>query len=179
VLPHNNRVRPHIGITYSDEINPAAYVDAVRASGGEPMLIGSGDTVGVEELDGLVLAGGVDVNPALYGEDAQAETETPNHARDAMERDMVNAALQRRLPLLAICRGMQLLNVVSGGSLVQHMSGHEIRTPDKALPAHLVTIERNSGLHGTVQVEAANVNSRHHQSVNRIGGGLCIVWTAP
>ena len=168
-------MKPRIGITYSDEIKVAAYAEAVRASGGEPIPIPPGEIPEAGELDGVVLGGGVDVNPALYGEQPEPETEQPNDARDRTERELLERALALDLPVLAICRGMQMLNVAGDGSLRQHIRGHEVRTADKALPAHEVRIEPESLLARVFGAKVAAVNSRHHQAVGRVGSGLRVV----
>src|SRR6201995_3035708 len=131
-------MRPLIGIsTYNDLAqwrdwsSPAAkiqlpYVDAVRRSQGRPgLLLPGGDpaeaAATVTDLDGLIVSGGGDVDPARYGAAAPPETGAPNAERDGWELALIEAALDRGLPLLAICRGMQLLNVVRGGTLPQHL----------------------------------------------------------
>jgi len=172
VLRQNSKVKPRIGITYSDEIKVEPYADAVRASGGEPVTIAPGDGASLDGLEALILAGGVDVSPSLYGEERAPETEAPNEARDRLEQDILAIALQRDLPVLAICRGMQLLNISYKGSLTQHMTGHEIRTADKSLPAHPVQIATSSRLDKIIRTETLPVNSRHHQAIARLGEGL-------
>lgn len=171
-------MQPRIGITYSSEINVLPYADAVRASGGEPVVIAPGDPVGIEDLDGLLLGGGVDVNPELYGEQPRPETQTPNDERDQLERDLLASALQRDLPVLAICRGMQMLNVAAGGSLAQHIENHEIRPQNKALPAHTIQVESGSKLNQIHHSLTVQVNSRHHQAVARVGEGLQVTARA-
>ena len=112
---------------------PRTYVDAVRRGGGRPVLLPPGGTpaeaaLTVADLDGLVVAGGGDVDPARYGAAMHPATGAPNAERDAWELAMIDCALQAGLPLLAICRGMQLLNVIRGGTLHQHLPhvvGHE------------------------------------------------------
>ncbi len=129
-------MRPVIGITtYAQEASwgvwrmPAAlipldYVDAVERAGGRPVLIPPSEQ-GVAEtlatLDGIVFSGGADIDPSLYGAEPHPETDTPQARRDAGERVLLEAALERDMPTLAICRGFQLLNVVRGGDLVQHL----------------------------------------------------------
>jgi anthranilate synthase component 2/putative glutamine amidotransferase len=102
---------------------PASYADAVAGSGGEPVLLPTGAVTAdvVARLDGLILAGGADVDPARYGSEPAPNT-VPRPERDAVELAGLQAALTRDLPLLAICRGMQLLNVALGGDLVQHLA---------------------------------------------------------
>jgi gamma-glutamyl-gamma-aminobutyrate hydrolase PuuD len=112
------------------------------------------------------------VDPALYGETALPETQAPDADRDSAESALIEEALVRDLPLLAICRGMQLLNVHMGGSLVQDLpttSRHVRRTPDRGLPAHPVVIEPGTMLATIAQRREWQVNSRHHQAVARLG----------
>jgi len=136
---------PLIGIsTYSDfarwrdwaapaALIPRTYVDAVRRSGGRPVLLPPGGAPAeaaatVADLDGLIVSGGGDVDPSHYGAAMHPATGAPDAERDAWELALIDCALAARLPLLAVCRGIQLLNVVRGGTLHQHLPhvvGHE------------------------------------------------------
>ncbi len=101
--------------------------------------------------------------------------EVPDKERDAAEAALIDEALARDVPVLAICRGMQILNVHLGGSLIQHLptaARHVRRTPDRGLPAHSVIIEPGTMLAGIAKKESWEVNSRHHQAVARLGKGL-------
>jgi putative glutamine amidotransferase len=102
---------------------PAEYVDAVRRAGGVPVLLPPGGESGdgLELLDGLILSGGGDIDPARYGGGPHATLYNIDHERDAFELALLAAALERRLPLFAICRGMQILNVHLGGTLHEHL----------------------------------------------------------
>ena len=138
-------MRPVIGVTsYAQDARwgvwhlpaalvPLAYVDAIERAGGRALVIPPAET-DVEEtldaLDGIVFSGGADVDPARYGADAHPETDTPQTRRDAGELALLQAALERDMPTLAICRGFQLLNVARGGDLVQHLpeDGRERRS---------------------------------------------------
>src|SRR5580658_3808771 len=111
--------------THWKAVDSEPYEEALRAAGIEPVLVSpetfawtAGDIP--EMASGLLLMGGSDVNPACYGETRHAETQDPDDARDALECALIEEALIRNLPLLAICRGIQILNVQHGGSLVQH-----------------------------------------------------------
>jgi gamma-glutamyl-gamma-aminobutyrate hydrolase PuuD len=106
-----------VGITYRSRKGAEPYEQALRAVGIEPVLIKPGDEAPIEELDGLLLSGGSDLNPRLFGEEPNPATDEPDDARDAMEQRMLEAALDRDMPVLAICRGMQLFNVVHGGTV--------------------------------------------------------------
>src|SRR5579863_4612635 len=96
------------------------YEEALRAAGIEPVLVRPGDNV-PSDAAGLLLMGGADVNPELYKETRARETDMADDARDALEYHLIADFLERDLPLLAICRGMQILNVQQGGTLVQHL----------------------------------------------------------
>jgi putative glutamine amidotransferase len=166
-----------IGITYSNEIKVQPYADAVRAAGAEPVLISTDHAADLGELDGLLLSGGFDLNPALYGQERHPEADEPNDARDRLELGLLHQAMEKDLPVLAICRGMQLFNVEHGGTLQQHMTGHEahrVHPEDRGEPAHEVTVEAGSKLAAIVGGSTAAVNSRHHQAVDRVGDGLVV-----
>lgn len=127
-------------------------------------------------LDGLLLAGGSDVDPAMYGAPRQPETEEADRDRDTVETALVGEALDRDLPVLAICRGLQLLNTAMGGTLVQHIEGH--RCPGQR-EAHSVAIAAGSRLQSILNLDRYVVNSRHHQCAGRVAGGLVAAATAP
>ena len=181
---------PLIGITtYAQEASwgvwklPAAlipldYVEAVERAGGRPVLIPPSED-GVEEtleaLDGIVFSGGADVDPALYGAEPHAETDVPQARRDMAEMALLSAALERDVPTLAVCRGVQLLNVARGGDLVQHLPervGHEAhREVPGAFSEHPVEVQAGSRLQGLVGNDP-RVTSHHHQGLGRVGEGL-------
>jgi putative glutamine amidotransferase len=153
-----------------------AYEEALRAVGIEPILISPDSPGWAGEASGLVLMGGSDVNPLRYAESPHPETQAPDDARDDLERLLIEEAISHDMPLLAICRGIQILNVQHGGTLVQHLDStprHRQRTADKSQPAHQIEISP-----GTLLAEIAgscltwNVNSRHHQAIARLGDGL-------
>ena len=190
-------MRPLIGITtYAQDARwgvwhePAAlipldYVDAVEGAGGRALLIPPSED-GVEEtlsaLEGGVYSGGADVDPAQYGADAHPETDTPQARRDAGELALLRAALERDMPTLAICRGAQLLNVVRGGDLVQHLpetvgTDEHKQTPGE-FAAHPVEIKEGSRLASIVDGRS-DVASHHHQALGRVGEGLVECAWAP
>lgn len=162
------------GLTASKSDKAAPYADALRLVGLEPVLSFTRKPVDIDQIDALVLTGGSDVNPALYGEERDPRTERSEDTRDRMELDLLKQAIARDLPVLAICRGLQLMNVFQGGSLQQHMEGHVRRTADRGAPAHRVRIVPGSRLAGIVGTELLPVNSRHHQAVKQLGRGLTI-----
>jgi len=188
-------VKPVIGITsYAEEASwghwtlpaalvPLAYVRSVEAAGGRPLVVPpSAD--GVEEtlaaLDGLILSGGADVDPAVYGEESNG-TAGVQVERDRAEVALLEGALARDLPVLAICRGMQLLNVARGGSLEQHLPdvvGHEgHRETRGAFSDHEVRLEPGSRTAAILGADA-RIKSSHHQGPARIGSGLAPVGWA-
>ncbi|HET9168177.1 MAG TPA: gamma-glutamyl-gamma-aminobutyrate hydrolase family protein [Actinospica sp.] len=160
---------------------PATYVDCVAAAGGIPLLLPPIDDTSlaaeaVETLDGLVISGGPDVDPARYDEPPHEKTDQPRVQRDAWELALLAAALERDLPVLGICRGAQLFNVHFGGSLNQHIEGH------KAGPA---VFERTpvsldvEELPGSILGDAVTVSCYHHQALGRLGDGLTVTGRAP
>ncbi len=152
-----------------------AYEEAVRAGGMEPVGVSVTEPASLDGFAGLVLLGGADVNPQRYGEAPQPETDQPDDRRDRVELDLIEEAIQKDLPILAICRGLQILNVYQGGNLIQHLptvERHDPEMPDKATPAHEVTIEPDSLLAQIAGEMRWQVNSRHHQAAGNIGPGL-------
>jgi putative glutamine amidotransferase len=183
-------MRPLIGITsYAEEVRmgvwvedaavvPLAYVRAVENAGGRPIVLPPVEDAIEETLDavhGVIFSGGGDLNPELYGADAHDETDQPKPWRDGPELALIEAALARDMPVLAICRGSQLLNVVRGGDLVQHLPeivGHERHKHQPgAYSDHGVTVAPDSRL-GTILGEHTPVKSHHHQGMGKIGEGL-------
>jgi len=209
---------PVIGIaTYDDEaawrswsaraaLLPYAYVDAVRSSGGRPVLLPPGGTdeeagAAVAGIDGLIVAGGPDVEPARYGASRHPLTQPPVPVRDAWDLAVTHSALRLGVPLLAICRGMQVLNICRGGTLHQHVPdlvGHERHFgPDGGFGTHVVRVSPGSMLARILTPEAPeaedgcfevpedisaldsdhDVPTRHHQAVDLLGDGLqAVAW---
>ena len=129
----------------------------------------------LDALDGLIVSGGPDLDPALYGQEPHPETAGVREERDRGELALLTSALERDLPVLAVCRGSQLLNVARGGDLVQHLPevvGHERHkhTPG-AFADHDVDVAAGSRL-GALLGERAPVKSHHHQGFGRVGEGL-------
>ena len=202
-------MRPLIGIsTYNDlaqwrdwsspaALIPRTYVDAVRRSQGRPVLLPPGGdpaeaAATMADLDGLIVSGGGDVDPGRYGAAAHPETGAPNEERDGWELVLIDAALTRAVPLLAICRGMQLLNVVRGGTLLQHLppvvGNDEHSGVTCGFGRHLVQVGA-AGMLGRVLAGDALANggepvwldgpTHHHQAVDRLGDGLvATAWAA-
>lgn len=130
----------------------------------------------LDGCNGLMLTGGTDVDPALYHKARDLQTDPPDTECDRREASLLSAALQRDIPVFAICRGMQLLNVVLGGTLAQHIEGHRQRGVPNA---HSVHIAEGTRLASILNSGEYRVNSRHHQCVARIGQGLVQTATAP
>jgi putative glutamine amidotransferase len=158
-----------------------AYLEAVAAAGGIPVILaplpaGRLESI-IDRLDGICLSGGPDVEPACYGADAHPELGPTEPDVDLFELGLARAARRRGLPILAICRGMQVLNVSRGGTLVQHLPdlGDDV-THRQAEPAsqatHAVTLATDSRLAGLTGSERIDVNSFHHQGIDRLGTGL-------
>jgi gamma-glutamyl-gamma-aminobutyrate hydrolase PuuD len=182
-------MRPLIGIsTYREQARwgtwhvpavllPASYADAVADAGGEPVLLPTGAISAdvIARLDGLVVAGGADVDPARYGQAPGPHTTVVRPERDESELTALQAALDRDLPLLAICRGMQLLNVALGGDLLQHLPDVENTGIHDPGPGHYqrreVRTEPGTALHRLLG-PTAPVACHHHQALARIAPGL-------
>src|ERR671923_642220 len=182
--------KPLIGITtYVEEARwghwqataaliPHAYVRAVECAGGRALLVPPGAD-GVKEtldaLDGLLLSGGNDVDPATYGADSHRRTAGVDPQRDRAELALLEGALARDMPVLAVCRGSQLLNVARGGDLVQHLpdavGDEKHRETLGVFSDHGVRVDADSRI-GALVGERAPVKSHHHQGFGRLGQGL-------
>jgi putative glutamine amidotransferase len=183
--------RPLVGITTYVEpaswghwqldaaLIPYDYVRAVERAGARALLIPPSED-GIEEtldaLDGIVFSGGNDVDPETYGAEAHAETNGLRPERDRGELALLQAALARDMPVLAVCRGFQILNVARGGDLEQHLpevvGSEQHREVSGTFSEHGVRIEDDSRLGSVLGDEHAPVKSHHHQGVGRIGEGL-------
>ena len=163
---------------------PRNYIDAVQRAGGLAILLPPDPTAAddpdewLDRIDGLVLAGGADIDPAAYGAEPDDATVGTVPERDSFEIALAKRAMERDLPLLAICRGMQVMNIARGGTLIQHLpddvghedhrrvlgtfenADHDVRLADHSMVARLA----GEKVHGT--------KSHHHQGVDRIGDGL-------
>jgi len=162
-------------LTFREAHKAEAYADALRQAAIEPVLISPDAPRALAGLQGLLLSGGTDLNPARYGGTPHPGNETPDDARDDLETRLLNEALAADLPVLAICRGMQLFNVAHGGTLIQHLENsavHVVRPEDPALAAHQILVEPGTRLAAILGAGAHAVNSRHHQAVDRVGAGL-------
>jgi putative glutamine amidotransferase len=158
---------------------PLDYVTAVERAGGRPVLIPPTDdgVDGVLEiLDGVVFSGGADIGPDTYGAEAHPETDEPQERRDRAEMALLTAALERDVPTLAICRGFELLNIVRGGDLIQHLpdtvGDAKHREVRGVFSEHPVEVKEGTQLAAVLGARQPGVKSSHHQGVGRVGDGL-------
>jgi putative glutamine amidotransferase len=196
------RSRPNIGVTAATEkvsygvwkeipavISPARYVEAVQRAGGRPVLLppdskDAEDPGGVLDLlDALVVTGGAgDLDPALYGDERHPETGPVQEERDAYELALVRRALERAMPVLGICRGMQILNVAYGGTIEQHLPdvlGHEEhRHTPGTFADHEVRLVPDSLAARATGSQKTPAKSHHHQGIKEVGEGLQITGRA-
>ena len=191
--------RPLIGITLDSEA-PGGYskfpwyalrqnyCDAIADAGGMPVLLphGAQGAAYAERIQGLVVSGGdFDVDPALFGDAAKHLTVKTKEGRTDFEIEVTRAALGRNLPVLGICGGQQLLNVILGGTLIQHIPdtvvdalAHEQPNPRNE-PGHSVRIMADTLLHRVVGALDLAVNSAHHQAAREVGPGVIVDALAP
>ena len=166
-----------------------AYTDAVRAAGLIPLVVPpmtSAEAVSVlDAVQGLVLTGGGDIDPALFGAARHSATGPANELRDECELALAREAAARKLPTLAICRGIQVLNVALGGTLVQDIPSQVTSTirhdaeSERSARVHDVAVEPGSRLGAVVGADRITTNSFHHQSIEHLAAGLRAVATAP
>ncbi|QOC22951.1 gamma-glutamyl-gamma-aminobutyrate hydrolase family protein [Wenzhouxiangella sp. AB-CW3] len=210
--------RPVIGITGPDRGGTAAWLftaRAVRRAGGRAVRIQPGQPHPIDGLDGLIIGGGADVSPGLYGQSRRPElkelkdrgasgwrrtlgvilfpllflvrrllttkTSGINRARDVLEKDLISRALANRVPLMGICRGMQLINVVTGGSLYQNIEGFYEEYPAirSVLPRKQVNILPATRLAAITGVDTLHVNALHSQAIDRLGKALRVSAVEP
>ena len=163
---------------------PADYVRSVAAAGGAPLLVPPGAdlevTLGV--VDGLVFTGGSDLDPELYGADSHPETSGVIRERDDFELSLMRLALERDVPMLAICRGSQVLNVARGGDLEQHVPDRVGTESHREVPGvfseHGVDVVDDTRL-ASVLASSDPVKSHHHQGFGDLGEGLRVAARAP
>jgi putative glutamine amidotransferase len=197
-VTHAVATRPLIGVTTSVSIAASpervyvnsAYLRAVQAAGGVPVLLPPSLDAGARRqlfasLHGLLLTGGGDIDPARFGESPHPTVYDVAPARDALEIELTRAALDDGRPILAVCRGLQLLNVALGGTLYQDVAS-EPGTPiqhsqlePRDQPSHKVKVLPASRLAEVLGAEEVDVNSMHHQAVRDLGRGLVPVAWAP
>jgi putative glutamine amidotransferase len=189
--------KPVIGVTRCSRLDD--YIASVEQSGGQPRVLEVSDSprMLIQQIDGLLLTGGGDVDPILYREERHPTVEDAEPGRDEFEIDLARRAMEANLPLLAICRGSQVLNVAAGGTLVQDIPDyfhkkaeatgaaleHSIQEPKNEI-AHDVTVAPGTKLRAALgsavsSAHTCRVNSRHHQSVGKLGESLTASATAP
>jgi putative glutamine amidotransferase len=169
------------------------YVESIRRAGGDPRVLDPAvdrPADVVRSCDGVLLTGGPDIDPQHYGEDRHPTVVDIDAVRDAYELELARLAVEADVPVLAICRGLQVMNVSFGGTLVQDIpsdiagsADHSVKVPLFGI-AHEVWVTRGSRLAGLMQEEFENgdalaVNSRHHQSVKALAAGFEVSATAP
>jgi putative glutamine amidotransferase len=180
-------MKPRIGITPCSHVDD--YVESVRAAGGEPIVLRNDDRPDevLYRVDGILLTGGPDVDPALYRQPKHDSTEI-DPARDAFEVPLSRAALSDNVPLFAICRGVQVLNVAAGGTLVQDIPTQSSTTIDHAIHrardahAHDVQLVEGTRLASILDgqtADACSVNSRHHQAVGEVAPSFVVSAVSP
>jgi putative glutamine amidotransferase len=166
--------RPRIGVTTSPKRGDDYYLTygrAVEAAGAEAVYLPPG-THSLDDLDGLLLPGGWDVDPALYGEKPDANLGDIDPELDKTEIRLFNDARLKQIPVLGICRGQQVINVAMGGTLLQHLEGHEVRAHGRSHRAHKASVDPASELGRAVDGREIEVNSLHHQAVRLLAPGL-------
>ena len=182
--------KPRIGVTCSPLRGPAyysPYVRAVEAAGGEAVTLDPQPnglsslqaTAMIHGIDGLLVPGGWDVDPPAYGEERQEETPNVDPPLDRTEIALVRAAVDGGVPVFGICRGQQVINVALGGSLRQHIDGHDMHGRPRDLLAHSIDVVPGSELSNVLSGESVMVNSLHHQSVKDVAPGLHITAQSP
>ena len=162
-------------------LSPRSYTIALAGAGAHQVILPADDAVAaapeeaLDLLDGLLVAGGGDISPTLYGEPVRDETTGVRPARDGLEIGLMRAALDRDMPLLGICRGMEMLNVVRGGTLVQEIADKEahLRNPGE-FTTHEVELEPGSLAARAAGAKRIAVRSHHHQGLGELGDGLAI-----
>jgi len=161
---------------------PRAYVTAVQVAGGLVAIVPPDDEVAehpdelLDKLDGLILIGGADIDPATYGAVPDPHTGATDPGRDRFELALAYGAMERGLPLLGICRGGQMVNVACGGTLIQHLpdavgDNHHLETPG-SFSEHEVELEPGSLAARSAGADRITVRSHHHQAVDELGEGL-------
>lgn len=163
---------------------PKVYFEAVYRAGGIPVLLPpqpvDAAVAGavLDTLDGLIITGGKDVDPARYGQAPHPTTDEPRPDRDAWEDALLTGAIERELPFLGICRGLQVLNVTRGGSLIQHLPDVVGSTRYNAgggvFTVNEVGIDAGTRLSALVPDAAIGVKSYHHQAIDEVGDGLVV-----
>jgi len=165
---------------------PEYYLDAVRRGGGTPVIVSGPEGNGlIDSFDALLLVGGGDVEPERYGAQPHPEVYGTDPRRDEFELDLVRKAIDGERPLLAICRGIQVVNVALGGTLTQHLADipgsipHGFPTGQSPWVEHELKVSESSRIAEATGKVAFTARAAHHQAVDRLGEGLtAIAWTS-
>ena len=168
---------------------PQAYIDAIEDAGGLPLivpLISNSSTIGqiLDSLDGLLLTGGGDIDPGLYKEEPHRGLKVVDVGKDALEKALIARALSKDYPMLGICRGMQMINVVAGGTLIQDIPSataskiQHLQRATSPVPTHRIRVKKGSHLEKILGKTDLRVNSYHHQAVKKIAPGFEITAKA-
>lgn len=173
----SNQVR---GLRFDGNAVAVKVLECVVRSGGEPLTLFAHSAMNnrdrVRMLDGIVLPGGYDLNPETYGAAPHPETVSADHdGQDEFEARILQAAIAEGVPVLAICRGFQLLNVINGGTLDQHLGDDS--NPHRN-SVHGVDLTTGTKLHGIMQADGIEISSYHHQAVARVGSDLVVAARA-
>jgi putative glutamine amidotransferase len=167
------KMAARVGISDCGEAKIAPYENAIRSVGLDPHVLTVGGHRNLDGLNGLLLTGGTDINPRRYGQEPVPETQQPNDERDELEFALLGEALALDLPVFAICRGMQLLNVHLHGTLTQHLASEATHVrrlkdevPGQHRAAHSVEVLPGTLLARIIGAGRHDVNSRHHQGVH-------------
>jgi putative glutamine amidotransferase len=159
-----------VALVFRNPMKARPYRLSLERAGLEPVPFTPGSSDALASVKGLVLSGGTDVDPVLYGASPRPETSQPDRERDDYEAALLRDALSRDMPVLAICRGMQLMNVAFGGTLIQHIENHRGTAHEATLEPPFASIFGADGI---------TVNSRHHQALDRVGEGLVVTARDP
>src|SRR2546423_3517528 len=175
IIAHEVLVDDGVGVATNHHVTQVSYVKAVRKAGGVPVLLPMSDPADaaaiVARVDGVLVTGGPDVNPEQYDAEPHAETKPADPARDDFEIAVIQAAVRENVPLLCVCRGIQVLNVALGGTLQQHYDDH-FDLPRYNEDAHHVRIDAGSVLANAVGATEMGVNSLHHQALDALAPSL-------
>jgi putative glutamine amidotransferase len=175
IVAHIDPVTGDEGIAMDHYMATVGYVKAVHKAGGTPVLLPVVDPADVDPLldavDAVVITGGRDLDPASYGHGVHPQCGPVDPRRDAADLAIARAVVARNQPTLAVCRGIQVMNVALGGTLVQHVDDH-MQLEQYNLDAHTVTIDADSRLAGIVGTTTLGVNTLHHQVLDTLAAGV-------
>ncbi len=167
-----------VALAIRNEAKAGPYRQALQLAGLEAVTFAPGCGEFSDLVSGLLLTGGTDVDPALYGAARQPETDQPDRERDDYETALLRAALARDVPVLAICRGQQLFNVAFGGTLIQHLPNtNRHKRKSGGEPVHDAVLEGRT--RDIFESNRICVNSRHHLAFDRVGDGLVVTAHDP